>query len=305
MNLRDLHYIIAVANYGHFGRAAEACHISQPTLSGQILKLEDELGVRIFERVGKSVCVTAAGEEILVHARRAVAAAEDIMRCARASRDPMEGALRVGVIPTLGPYLMPFVLPRARKHLPATPLMLVEDFTDRLIEPVLSGKLDAVIIASDPEKPQLLSELLFEEPFFLIIPRDHPLAERESVATEEIDPQTLLLLADGHCLRDQAIELCRNARSRDDQLADIRATSLQTLVHMTVAGYGTTLMPALALHDEHSLPPSLTAKPLTGPHTGRGVRLVSRASNPRRKAVEALAKLIKSSLPPEIPHIAA
>ncbi|ACB96041.1 LysR substrate-binding domain-containing protein [Beijerinckia indica] len=304
MNLRDLQYIIAVANFGHFGRAAQACHISQPTLSGQILKLEDELGVRIFERVGKSVCTTAAGEEILVHARRAVAASEDLLRCARASRDPMAGALRLGVIPTLGPYLMPFVLPRARRQLPATPLMLVEDFTDRLIEPVLSGKLDAAIIASDPEKPVLTSELLFEEPFFLIVPRDHALAERESVAAGEIDPQSLLLLADGHCLRDQAIELCRQAQP-DDSLADMRATSLPTLLHMAAAGYGITLMPALALLDKHSLPHSLIAKPLTGPHTARSVRLVSRSSNPRRKAIDALAKLIKTSLPPEIPQLSA
>ncbi len=168
MNLRDLRYIIKVAELKHFGRAAEACHVSQPTLSGQILKLEEELGVPIFERVGKSLTTTAAGDVILAHARRAIAAADELIACAKASRDPMIGPLRLGVIPTLAPYLMPFLLPLARVAMPKTPLALVEDLTARLIEPVLHGELDAALIASDPEADALEITPLFDEPFFLV-----------------------------------------------------------------------------------------------------------------------------------------
>ncbi|WP_051952784.1 LysR substrate-binding domain-containing protein [Methylocapsa aurea] len=297
MNLRDLRYIIAVADLGHFGRAAATCHVSQPTLSGQILKLEEELGVCIFERVGKSIATTAAGEQILAQARRAIAAADDLLACAKACRDPMVGPLRLGVIPTLGPYLMPFILPRARHAMPATPLLLVEDLTERLIEPVASGRLDAAIIASDPENAALEALPLFDEPFFLVLPDDDPLARRASVEAEDIDPHRLLLLADGHCLRDQALDLCQHPNLGDDAMADMRATSLQTLLHMAAAGYGMTLAPGLALLDARGLPGNLTARRIEGPHASRGVRLICRATNPRRPAIAALAELIRNAIP--------
>ncbi len=297
MNLRDLRYIVAVADLGHFGRAATACHVSQPTLSGQILKLEEKLGVGIFERVGKSIATTAAGEQILEHARRAIAAADDLLACAKACRDPMIGPLHLGVIPTLGPYLMPFVLPRARRMMPATPLLLVEDLTSRLIDLVVSGRLDAAIIASDPESPGLESADLFDEPFFLVLPEDHPLAGRPSVAAADIDPQSLLLLADGHCLRDQALELCHHPDLGEDAMADMRATSLQTLLHMAAAGYGMTLAPGLALLEPHGLPGTLTARRIDGAPASRRVRLISRRTNPRRPALLALANLIRQSIP--------
>ncbi|MGH6798801.1 MAG: LysR substrate-binding domain-containing protein [Roseiarcus sp.] len=297
MNLRDLRYILKVAELKHFGRAAAACCVSQPTLSGQILKLEEELGVAIFERVGKSLTTTAAGELILAHARRAIAAADELTACAKASRDPMLGAVRLGVIPTLAPYLMPFVLPRARRAMPKTPLALVEDLTARLIEPVLQGELDAALIASDPETDALEVTPLFDEPFFLILPDDHPLANGAVVDASEIDPHQLLLLADGHCLRDQAIELCQHPQRGEGDMADMRATSLQTLLHMAAAGYGITLMPGLAIIDGAPLPGNLTARRLRGPHTFRPIRLISRPTNPRRPAIEALAALIRESIP--------
>jgi LysR family hydrogen peroxide-inducible transcriptional activator len=297
MNLRDLRYIVAVADLGHFGKAAEACHVSQPTLSGQILKLEEELGVTIFERAGKSFRLTVPGSQILDHARRALEAADDILACARASRDPMQGPLRLGVIPTLGPYLMPFVLPPAREKLPATPLHIVEDLTARLVEWVLSGQLDTAIIASDPEAGPLDEIFLFEEPFFLVLPLGHALATEHTVNAGTIDPQSLLLLADGHCLRNQALELCHHADSGDHAMADMRATSLQTLLHMTAAGYGLTLVPALALAGDHAIPGNLCTRALKGAQAARSVRLISRPTNPRRPAIEALAKLIKAELP--------
>lgn len=305
MNLRDLRYIVAVANLGHFGKAAEACHVSQPTLSGQILKLEDELGVTIFERAGKSCILTPAGEQLLELARRVVDAADDLVACARASRDPMQGPLRLGVIPTLGPYLMPFVLPAAREKMPATPLLLVEDLTSRLVESVTSGRLDAAIIASDPESSALECLALFDEPFLLVLPVDHPLAKKKIVDAMAIDPQSLLLLADGHCLRDQALELCRQADLDDGTLADMRATSLQTLLHMTAAGYGLTLLPALALAGDHALPKTVRARPLKGARASRGVRLAYRPTTPREPAIRALAELIRAGLPKDLVGIRA
>jgi LysR family transcriptional regulator, hydrogen peroxide-inducible genes activator len=297
MNLRDLRYIIKVAELKHFGRAAEACHVSQPTLSGQILKLEEELGVPIFERVGKSLTTTAAGDVILVHARRAIAAADELVACAKASRDPMIGPLRLGVIPTLAPYLMPFVLPLARATMPKTPLALVDDLTARLIEPVLHGELDAALIASDPEADALEITPLFDEPFFLVLPQVNPLAATDIVEASSVDPDQLLLLADGHCLRDQALELCEHHRHGEGDMADMRATSLQTLLHMAAAGYGMTLMPGLALLDGPQLPGDLTARRLRGPHTSRLIRMISRPTNPRRPAIDALSELVRKSIP--------
>ena len=297
MNLRDLRYIIKVAELKHFGRAAEACHVSQPTLSGQILKLEEELGVPIFEQVGKSLTTTAAGDVILAHARRAIAATDELVACAKASRDPMFGPLRLGVIPTLAPYLMPFVLPTARVAMPKTPLALVEDLTARLIELVLHGELDAALIASDPETDGLAVRPLFDEPFFLVLPEDHPLAAHNVVEASAIDPEQLLLLTDGHCLRDQALELCEHRRRGEGDMADMRATSLQTLLHMAAAGYGITLIPALALLDETRLPGNLTARKLRGPHTSRLIRLISRPTSARSLAIEALSGLISKGIP--------
>ncbi len=300
MNLRDLRYVLAVAELGHFGRAASACNVSQPTLSGQILKLEEELGVTLFERIGKSVRTTLAGEEILRHARRAVTAADDLVASARAHRDPRAGPLRLGVIPTLGPYLMPLVLPRARAEMPEMQLMLVEDLTGRLIPPVTEGQIDAAIIASDPEVPGLTEDFLFDEPFWVVMPAEHELAARKTVSAADIDPKTLLLLHDGHCLRDQALDLCGHAELSDQSLADMRATSLDTLIHMAAAGYGVTLVPHLVLMRDKTLPGTLVARPLSGFHPFRRVRLISRATSPRRKAIEDLAELIRRNLPDEL-----
>ena len=297
MNLRDLRYVLAVAELGHFGRAASACNVSQPTLSGQILKLEEELGVTLFERIGKSVRTTTAGEDILRHARRAVTAADDLVACARAHRDPRAGPLRLGVIPTLGPYLMPLVLPRVRAEMPEMLLMLVEDLTGRLVNPVAEGQLDAAIIASDPEVSGLTEDFLFDEPFWVVMPADHELAAHKTVSAADIDLKSLLLLQDGHCLRDQALDLCGQPELGEQSMADMRATSLDTLLHMAAAGYGVTLVPQLALQGDKSLPGTLVARPLAGFHPYRRVRLISRVTSPRRKAIEDLAELIRANLP--------
>lgn len=296
MNLRDLRYIVALADFGHFGRAAEACHVSQPTLSGQILKLEDELGVPLFERAGRSVRPTTAGADILARARQALAAADEIVAIAKASRDPLAGPLHLGVIPTLCPYLMPFVLPRAAAELPNMPLVLREDLTGRLVEAVGSGDIEAAIIASDPQTAGLTEAPLFDEAFSLALPADHPLTGEAQIATEAIDRDSLLLLTDGHCLRDQALELCGNGADPGTAMADMRAASLETLLHMAAAGYGMTLLPALALAQQRRLPRELTVRRLSDSRMRRQVRLIYRAGYPRRAALQRLARLVQESV---------
>ncbi|MGB8275834.1 MAG: LysR substrate-binding domain-containing protein [Alphaproteobacteria bacterium] len=297
MNLRDLQYVIAVADTGHFGRAAAACNVSQPTLSGQILKLEAELGVSIFERAGRTVRVTGVGEAIVAHARRAVGATEDIIGAARANRDPLAGTLRLGVIPTLGPYLMPFVLPAVTKQLPSLRLALVEDLTDHLVEMVRDGRLDAAIIASEPEAHGLATQPLFEEPFWVALPPGHRLCARKDVKCAELEASSMLLLGDGHCLRDQALELCGHPDLGSLAIADVRAASLETLLNMVAAGYGMTISPGLVLESRVFDRKYLALRRLKGAHASRRVRLIHRPNTPRLPAISALAGLVRKHVP--------
>ncbi len=294
MNLRDLRYVISVAELGHFGRASVACNVSQPTLSGQILKLEEELGVAIFERVGKRVRLTPVGDQIVAHARRSVAAASDIIATARASRDPLSGTVRLGVIPTIAPYLMPYALPAVALAMPRAPLTLVEDLTGRLLPLLGDGELDAAIIATDVLGDRLDEFQLYEEPFYLVMPGDHPMAGQKTIEASSIDVASLLLLTDGHCLREQALDLCERARS-SGAAADVRAASLETLLQLTAAHYGLTLAPALAvlgLRDD----PRLAAAPIAGGRASRKVRLAYRRDMPRRQAISTLAGAIRDGL---------
>ncbi len=295
MNLRDLRYIVALADFGHFGRAAQACNVSQPTLSGQIRKVEGELGLAIFERGGRTARPTAAGAQILVYARNALAAAADIAAVAQRGRDPLAGPFHLGVIPTLAPYLMPYLLPSAKTALAAMRFVLVEDLTARLVERIGAGKLDAAIIASAPDDPSLTVEPLFEEDFWLVLCHGHPLNKKNRIDVGDIAAQDLLLLTDGHCLRDQALELCGRPHG-DAAIADMRAASLRTLLHMAAAGYGMTLIPALAVKQEQPLPGDLVARRLSGTKARRRVRLISRSSHPRRAALAALSNLIRASV---------
>lgn len=296
MNLRDLRYIVAVADHGHFGRAAVACAVSQPTLSGQILKLEKELGVELFERDGKTIRLTGAGVPVLEHARRAVTAADDVLAAAAVHRDPKVAPLRLGIIPTLAPYLMPIVLPVVRDSMPTLHLTLIEDLTSRLTDPILQGDLDAALIASEPREAGLHDDILFDEPFWLVMPKDHALARQTSIAPGDIDATTLLLLRDGHCLRDQAFALCERQDLGGRAMADMRATSLDTLLHMVDAGYGLTLMPHLAIARDVPLPKNLLARRLEGPHTSRGIRMISRPGSARRATIDRLAEVVRDSV---------
>ena len=297
MNLRDLQYVAAVADHGHFGRAAAACNVSQPTLSGQILKLEEELGVRVFERQGRVVRVASRAASIVEHARRAIAAAADVAVAARGARDPLVGALRLGVIPTIAPYLLPYALPAAIRELPQAPIKIVEDLTDRLLPMLIGGALDAAVIATDPANDKLARFTLYEEPFLLVTARGHPLARRKSVAARDIDPQTLLLLADGHCLRDQALDLCKRGTASRAANSDTSAASLETLLRLTAAGYGVTLAPLLALEGRSVAGDGLTAVPLRGEGMTRRVDLVFRRDTARRPALVRLAASVRAAAP--------
>jgi len=298
MNLRDLKYLIAIAETRHFGRAAERCFVSQPTLSGQIRKLEDELGVTVFERTNRSVTVTPVGEQILSHARLLLEQAEVIQQLARAHRDPLAGPLRIGAIPTLSPYLMPLVLVPLRRRYPQLKMVLSEELTETLLRRLRGHEIDAALLGTPVEEPDLAELPLFDEPFWLAHPRDHVLYAKDEITREDLDQVELLLLSDGHCLSKQVMEVCGLAdRQQQGEMADLRAASLETLLQLVGAGFGCTLVPALAVRGAWMTDSGIIARPLDLPDAFRQVRLVYRSSYPRRAALDAFAGIIQANLP--------
>ncbi|MGG5809885.1 LysR substrate-binding domain-containing protein [Falsiroseomonas sp. CW058] len=291
MNLRDLRYLLAVAGHGHFGRAAEACGVSQPTLSIQIRRLEEGLGVALFERTARAVVPTEACARLIGHVRAAVAEADAILAVARDLRDPLAGRFRLGVIPTLAPYLLPLVFAPLREALPALELEPWEDQTAALLERLRAHELDAALLATEAEGQDLASQALFAEPFLAALPPDHPLAARDAVAEEDLGAD-ILVLADGHCLRDQALAACGRSGALGGAL---RAASLSTLLNMVAAGYGTTLIPGLAAGTAQDA--GIVLRPLAA-RAGRVVRIAWRAGFPRRAAVEAVGRVIAARLRP-------
>jgi len=298
MNLRDLKYFIALADTRHFGQAAARSFVSQPTLSGQIRKLEQELGVALFERTTKSVALTPLGEALLPHARRAVEEANALAQHARAHRDPLAGPLRVGAIPTLAPYLVPLILAPHQKRHPGLKLVLSEEITAVLLERLRRHELDVILIATPAEDAELQVHALFEEPFWLALPRKHPLVQKDPITRRDVETLDMLLLADGHCLAQQTMEICRMADRKDSgEHADLRAASLETLLQLVGAGMGATLVPALALRGAWMTDAGVIARPIKVPDAYRRVSLVWRKSFPRLPAVDALADVITSNLP--------
>jgi LysR family hydrogen peroxide-inducible transcriptional activator len=289
MNLRELRYVLAVAEHLHFGRAAEACAVSQPTLSTQLRKLEEELGIVLFERGGRGVALTPIGAEMLPQFQAVVTAADAIQHRAAAARDPLAGRFRLGVIPTLAPYLLPLVFGPLQAALPRLSLEPWEDVTNAVLAGLRAHELDAALIATLPDGLDLTGEELFQEPFLAALPPEHPLTARTKVAEADLAPD-VLVLSDGHCLREQALSVC-SAQPPED--ARLRAASLPTLLNMVAAGYGTTLIPGLAAGVAQDA--GLVLKPLAG-GAGRMVRLVWRASFPRREAVAAIAGVIRDRL---------
>lgn len=291
LKLKDLRYLVAVADTRHFGRAAERCFVSQPTLSAQLKKLEDYLGVQLIERTPKRIALTPAGERVVVRAQRILEASEDIVEVARAYRDPLAGQLRLAFLPTIGPYLLPIVAPKLRKALPRLELMLYEYQTAPMLEKLRLGEIDVGILALPVELDGLESKVLFDEPFVVAAPAQHALAAQARVKTSDLQGETLLLLEDGHCLRDQALEVCSRVDVNEKQ--NFRATSLETLRQMVASGVGITLLPELATRGAYGTARGVAIRPFAKPAPSRAIGAVWRKTSARTEAILAVADVIQ------------
>jgi LysR family hydrogen peroxide-inducible transcriptional activator len=291
MNLRDLSYLVALAEHRHFGRAAEASFVSQPTLSTQIRKLEDELGVALVERTPRKVLLTETGREIARRARGVLSQVEEIKSIAQRTRDPESGTIRLGIFPTLGPYLLPHVIPHLRERFPRLELLLREEKTEQILSMLREGTLDAGILALPMHDDSLHIEFLFEEPFVLAVPDNHPLAGRQCLKMDDLADQNLLLLEDGHCLRDQALEVCHLAGAGEK--TGFRATSLETLRQMVSANVGITLMPILAVKPPVAQSGNVRLIEFESPAPSRRIAMVWRKSSAMTPFFTALAEVIR------------
>ncbi len=296
LTLQELRYLVAVAEEQHFERAAELCHVSQSTLSAQLRKLEDQLNVTLFDRSQRQVAPTLAGKEIIAQARLVLEEAHKIQAIAMGRLDPMQGILRMGIIPTLGPYLMPHLLPSIRELYPKLRLFLREDLTDHLLRQLRGGELDLLLVALPVRHEGLETLPLFEEPFRVALPTGHPLAERRQIRECDLNDYEVLLLAEGHCLRDQALSICESPQV----IEEFAASSLETLRQMVAAGIGLTLLPELAIRLDHETTyrQMIEIRPFAPPVPSRTIGLVWRRQFPRQATIKELANMIQNHLPP-------
>ena len=315
MTLTELKYIVAVAREKHFGKGADACHVSQPTLSVAIKKLEEELQVKLFERNANEITVTPLGQEIVRQAQSVLEQAENIREIAKRGKDPLAGALRLGVIYTIGPYLLPDLVRQAIAQIPQMPLMLQENFTVKLLEELRNGEIDCAILAEPFPDTNLAIAPLYDEPFMAAVPSSHPLAARSSITAEELKKETMLLLGNGHCFRDHVLEVCPEFARFSSNAGGIRksfeGSSLETIKHMVAAGMGITLVPRLGVPKEAfnaqddgkkrgrgkaafaAGPPAfIKYLPFSGPIPSRRVVLAWRRSFTRYEAIAALRNAI-------------
>lgn len=290
IKLKDLRYLVAVADARHFGRAAGHCFVSQPTLSAQLKKLERYLGVQLIERQPNNVALTEAGEQIVARARRILEASEEVVTLARAHRDPLAGRLRVALLPTIGPYLLPRVSQAIRRSLPRIELHLYEYQTGPMLEKLKAGELDLGILALPVDLDGLEARELFAEPFTVALPERHRLAKRERLQVADLEGERLLLLEEGHCLRDQALEVCSHISAGETQ--DFRATSLETLRQMVATGAGITLLPKLATQGAYGDARGMVVLPFAKPAPVRHVGAVWRKTTARRLAIDEVCKVI-------------
>jgi LysR family hydrogen peroxide-inducible transcriptional activator len=306
MTLTELKYIVAVAREKHFGKAAEACFVSQPTLSVAIKKLEEELDVKLFERSANEVTVTPLGEEIVRQAQSVLEQAANIKEIAKRGKDPLAGPLKLGVIYTIAPYLLPELVRQAIERTPQMPLMLQENFTVKLLESVRTGELDCVIIAEPFPDAGLAVAPLYDEPFMAAVPSHHPLAGQDHITAQQLKSETMLLLGSGHCFRDHVLEVCpefaRFSSDADGIRKSFEGSSLETIKHMVAAGMGVTLVPRLGVPPDAIEPKSNKRKrtdesfvkylPFDGDPPTRRVVLAWRRSFTRYEAIAALRNAI-------------
>jgi LysR family hydrogen peroxide-inducible transcriptional activator len=290
MNLKDLKYLVALADTGHFGKAAERSFVSQPTLSAQLKKLEEYLGVKLVERQPKNVQLTDVGKQVVIRARRMLDEGEEIISLARHNTDPFAGKLKLALIPTIGPYLLPRVMQKIRKALPQLGLMLYEHQTEPLVKRLRDGEIDVGIVALPIAHEGLESRALYEEAFTVALPNQHALAAKAVIKVQDLEGQTLLLLEDGHCLRDQALEVCSRINVREAE--DFRATSLETLRQMVVAGLGITLLPETAVESPFGSQRGLTIRQFAKPAPSRTVGAIWRKSSTREPAISAVCDVL-------------
>jgi LysR family hydrogen peroxide-inducible transcriptional activator len=293
VTLTELRYIVAVARERHFGRAAEACFVSQPTLSVAVKKLEEELGVTLFERGPGEVSVTPPGRKIVEQAQRVLEEAARVREIAAAGRDPLVGPLRVGAIYTIGPYLLPKLVPIMRRTAPSMPLHIQENFTHRLSESLKNGDVDAILIALPFDESGIATRAVYDEPFLVAVPKGHGWEERKRISTEELTSESLLLLGEGHCFRDQVLDICNVVRTKErSSLAKtVEGGSLETIRQMVASGVGVTVLPSTSI-GAGGTGDLIRILPFSRPVPTRRVGLAWRRSFPRPEAIEALRKAI-------------
>ncbi len=291
MNLRDLRYLVAVAEHKHFGRAAEACFVSQPTLSTQLKKLEETLGVTLIERTNRQVMLSPAGEQIVAQAQKVLREVNTLTGMAEQHRDPLGGDFRLGVIPTVAPYLLPKILSPMRKAFPNLRLQLIEAQTAPLTRMLKQGDLDALLLALPLNEENIRELALFKEPFLFAASKQHPKAKQKSVALEDLKDEQVLLLEDGHCLRDQALDVCNTHRAVEN--TNFRATSLETLRQMVAADIGITLMPELAVLNRQS---QVRYLPFRGQTPHRVIGLCWRTTSTRGALLEQLGVVLQETV---------
>lgn len=293
LSLQKLQYVVAIADTLGFRKAAELCHVSQPALSAQVRELEETLGVKLFERDRRRVLVTAAGADLVARARRVLREAGDFVEAAVRLGDPLAGPLRLGVIPTIAPYLLPEAVPAVMARFPKLRLLFREEKTEVLVETLASGKLDAAVLALEADIGELSHAVIAADPFMLAAPKNHPLARKRTIRAADLEGETVLLLDDGHCLRGQALSYCSSARANE---ASFRATSLSTLASMVSSGAGVTLLPQLSVPIENRRG-QLAIRPFAAPQPSRTVALVWRPSSPMVKALKDLAAVLRKAWP--------
>jgi LysR family hydrogen peroxide-inducible transcriptional activator len=291
VTLRQLQYLVAIAEHKSFRKAAEACRVAQPSLSAQVAQVEEALGVRIFERDRKKVLVTTAGEALIARARRVLLDADDLVDAATRVRDPFASTIRIGVIPTVAPYLLPDVAPALRRAFPKLSVVWVEEKTQVLVEQIHAGNLDAALLAKESELGDLVTAEIGDDPFVLAAPLGHPLARGKRAQLEELSDATVLLLDDGHCLRDQALSLCQRVGAEE---ASMRATSLSTLAQIVAGGGGVTLLPSLAVPTE-TRGGGLAIRPFAPRAPSRTLVLAFRPHAALETALQKIAQTMKTA----------
>lgn len=295
MTLQELRFIIALAREKHFGKASEACFVSQPTLSVAVRKLEKELGVELFERHKNEVLITPIGKEIVARAKRVLEEAEDLKQAAKSDKDQLNSVFKLGAIFTIGPYLFPQLITKLHKFVPQMPIEIHEDYTHNLREKLQSGELDAIIISLPFTEPGVVIKHLYEEPFVVLMPADHPLAKLPSIEEKVLSESNILILGEGHCFREQVISSCptcfKSSKShRGVNWKTVEGSSLETIRHMVASGFGLTILPKTAANNTNYKEGVLVAKPLKGKAPSRVVALVWRKQFPRHKAIEMILK---------------